>query len=72
MNGVAQLHDVVYVVSQKDTLIKTFHATTHQRLADIDVSGSRMLSDIAACELTCQLYVSDREPCIWRMSSDGR
>jgi len=71
VQGVTQLHDVVYIVCESFSAIIRFHATTHKRLTDINVKGLRVARDIAACELTSQLYVPDREECIWRVSSQG-
>jgi len=70
VKAVTQLRDVVYVVSQFSSAIRRYNATTHRRLADIVVMGFRHPLDIAACELTCQLYVADYQ-CVWRVSSDG-
>ena len=76
--GVTQLRDVVYVVtiryeaSGPSSTISRFNATTQQRLADLVIRGfSRFPNDIAACELTSQLYVVDHCECVWRVSSDG-
>ena len=74
MFGVTQLRDVVYVVSGGSSTISRFNATTQQRLAGIDINGfngANENNDIAACELTCQLYVLDNCECVWRVSSDG-
>ena len=77
MFGVTQLRDVVYVVSGGSSTISRFNATTQQRLAGIDIDGfdgANENNDIAACELTCQLYVLDHYrycECVWRVSSDG-
>ena len=51
--------------------MRPYNATTHQRLADIDVTGLSCPRDIAACELTSRLYVADNWECVWRVSSDG-
>ena len=69
MKAVTQLRDVVYVVMWSSA-IRRYNATTHRRLADIVVMGFRYPLGIAACELTCQLYVADYH-CVWRVSSDG-
>jgi len=69
--GVTQLRDVVYVVCYGSSAIRRYNATTHQRLADIDVTGLRNPHDFAACKLTSQLYVADSGECVWRVSSDG-
>ena len=70
--GVTQLHDVVYIVCHASSAILRFNATTHQRLADIDVKGLGVPADIVACEQTSQLYVADwLEHCVWRVSTDG-
>jgi len=71
VRGVTQLNDVVYVVCRCSSTVRTFSATTHQRLADIEVSGLRDPSDLAACEHTSRLYVADDGNCIWRVLSDG-
>jgi len=67
------LRDVVYVVciTGRSSVIRRYNATTHQRLADIDVTGLRDPWDIAACALTSRLYVADSNECVWRVSSDG-
>jgi len=51
--------------------MRRYNATTHQRLADIDVTVLSYAYDIAACELTSRLYVADWAECVWRVSSDG-
>jgi len=71
VKGVTQLRDVVYVVSDGSSAIRRYNATTHQRLADIVVTGLVRARDIAACELTSRLYVADNYECVWRVSSDG-
>jgi len=68
---VTQLRDVVYVFCVGSSAIRRYNATTHRRLADIVVTGLMNPTDIAACELTCQLYVADNWKCVWRVSSDG-
>jgi len=68
---VTQLRDVIYVVSVGSSAIRRYNATTHRRLADIDVIGLSYAHDIAACELTSRLYVADSWECVWRVSSDG-
>jgi len=71
VKGLAQVHDVVYIVCDRPSAILRFNATTHQRLADIDVKELIEPWDIAACEQTSQLYVADWEVRIWRVSADG-
>jgi len=71
VQGVTQLHDVVYIVCLWSSTISRFDARTHQRLTDIDVEGLSWPLDIVACEQTSQIYVADYEECIWRVSSDG-
>jgi len=70
VEGVTQLHDVVYIVCYKSSTISRFNALTHQQLTDIDVNDLREPWDIVACERTSQVYVADSE-CIWRVSPDG-
>jgi len=70
VQGVTQLHDVVYIVCGESSAILTFNATTHQRLTDIVVKDLGQPWDIVACERTSQVYVAEWE-CILRVSSDG-
>ena len=74
MIGVTQLRGVVYVIyiTGFSSAIRRYNATTHQRLTDIDMGLKLNYPwDIAACELTSQLYVADNCECVWRVSSDG-
>ena len=72
VEGVTQLHDVVYIVCQSSSTIRRYSVATRERLTDIDVKGLSWAWDIAACELTSQLYVCDWDKqSIWRVSSDG-
>jgi len=71
VRGVTQLRDVVYVVRGGSSAITRFNATTHQQLTDINVKDLSDPRDIAACEMTSQLYVADCDECVWRVSSDG-
>ena len=69
--GVTQLLDVVHIVCQLSSTIIRFHAISHERLTDINVSDLTDPYDIAACQQTSQLYLTDLGECIWRVSSDG-
>jgi len=69
--GVTQLDDVVYIVCQSPSTIIRFSTATRQRLTDINVKDLSRPWDIAACQQTSQLYVTDRSECIWRASSEG-
>jgi len=69
--GVTQLHDVVFVVCDGSSTILRFNATTHQRLTDMVVKDLKRPTDIAACEQTSHVYVSEYQKCIWRVSADG-
>jgi len=71
VRGVTQLRDVVYVVRGRSSTILRYDATTHQQLTDINLKDLREPRDIAACEMTSQLYVADWAGCVWRVSSDG-
>ena len=59
MAGVAQLHDVVYVILERCPEIFTFCATKHEFLTSVDFHHMGQLVDIAACELTSRLYIGD-------------
>jgi len=69
--ALTQLHDVVYVISRQSSAITRYHAVTHVRLEDIIVKNLSMPWDIAACEQTSIVYVSESPACVWRVSSDG-
>jgi len=71
VRGVTQLHDVVFVVCLRSSTILRFNATTHQRLTDIVVKDLQDPRDIAACEQTSHVYVTDNMECIWLVSADG-
>jgi len=68
---ITQLYDVVYIVCRGSSAIVRFDAVTHQRLDDITVEGLSLPVDIAACELTSSVYISELAECVWRVSSDG-
>jgi len=73
MCGVTQLHDVVYMIASTScSTIVRFNATTHERLASIDVwhKGLTYPEDIVACEQTSHLYVADVQSVV-RLSADG-
>jgi len=61
----------VYMICYESSIILRYNATTHQRLADIDIKGMRLPHSIVACEQTSQLYVADIREYIWRMSPEG-
>ena len=76
-----QLHDVVYIVCSSccgSSSLRRFNTTTRQQLPDIFLP-LRAVTDIAACELTSQLYfcyckVIDRTHVthrVCRVSEDG-
>jgi len=72
VEGVTQLHDVVYIVCDQCSTISRFNATTHEQLTDIHAKGLRIPHYIVACEQTSQLYVADSwDECVWRVSADG-
>jgi len=68
VSGVTQLHDIVYIVYVRSSTIRRFRATTHQRLADIEVKNLWDPRDIVACEQTSRLYVANNEVDLWRVS----
>jgi len=75
VTGVAQIHDVVFVVCRSSAVLR-FNATTRQRLSDITFMGLREPFDIAACEQSSALYVAvtgyfDFQKFVWRVSADG-
>jgi len=71
VKGVTRLHDVIYVLCESSSAVLRFNATTHVRLTDFTIQDLRVPWDIAACEVTNQLYVADWQRCVWRMSADG-
>ena len=64
-----QLGNIVYLVAEESSIIKTFTDTLNP-LADIHVEGMRNPNDIVACRYDRQLYVADHQDCIWRVSVD--
>ena len=66
-----QLHNVLYVVCAKSSIIKTYTADTLSSLADIHVEGMREPRDIVVCRHDRQLYVAECY-CIWRVSVDDQ
>ena len=69
VEGVTQLHDVVYIVHGLFSVLLMFNATTYQHVGFIHFKDSQWPRDIVACEQTSQLYLADwMQHCIWRMS----
>ena len=67
--GVAQLDNIVYVVSAY--LIKMYSADTLSPLGQgIHVDGMGNPNDMVACRDDRQLYISDQDNYIWRVSAD--
>ena len=64
-----QLGNIVYVVCEKSSVIKTYTADTLKALG-IRVQGMRNPVDIAACHYDRLLYVADWDYCLWRVSTD--
>ena len=73
MIGVARLHDVVYVFCRQPLIrIYGYNARTRKRLPHITNLDVILPWDVAACQQTSHLYVTDcREPCVWRVSPTG-
>jgi len=71
VQGVTQLHDIIYMVCVGLSSILRFNSTTYQRLTDIKVKDLSNPSDIVACQQTSHIYVCDYEKCIWLMSAVG-
>jgi len=69
LRGVTQLDNIVYLVAEECSIIKTF-TDTLSPLADIHVEGMRDPVDIVACRYDRQLYVAANHSCIWRVSVD--
>ena len=73
VHGVTQLDHIAYVVSHKSPVIKMYTADTLSPLGEgIHVEGMKDPCDIVACRHDCQLYVADKNYCIWRVSVDDR
>jgi len=71
VQGVTQLHDIIYIVCAGSSSILRFNSTTHQRLTDIKVKDLIDPTDIVACQQTSHIYVCDYKKCIWLMSAVG-
>jgi len=67
--GVTQLDNMLYVVTENSSIIRTFSVNTLSSLGDIHVQGMEYPSDIVVCRHDRQLYVADYN-CIWRVSAD--
>ena len=71
VQGVTQLHDIIYMVCVGLSSILRFNSTTYQRLTDIKVKDLSNPSDIVACQQTSHIYICDSVECIWLMSAVG-
>ena len=73
VTGVAQLHNVLYVVCHDSPVIRMYTADTLSPLDGvINVDGMRDPRDIVVCRHDRQLYVADWNYCIWRVSVDDK
>jgi len=73
VTGVAQLHNVLYVVCGGSPVIRMYTADTLSPLdVVINVDGMRDPWDIVVCRHDRQLYVADWPYCIWRVSVDDK
>jgi len=70
VTGVAQLGNILYVVCRKTPVIKMYTADKLTAFGDIHVDGMKNPSDIVACSRDNQLYVADKDYCVWRVSAD--
>ena len=60
VEGVAQLHDILYIICEWSSTILKFNAVTHQRVKpDLYHKGLKWPTDIAACEGKSRLYLVD-------------
>jgi len=66
-----QLCTVLYVICDKLSIIHSHNADTLSPLdEDIHVEGMSDPNDIVVCRDDRQLYLADRDCCIWRVSID--
>ena len=71
VRGVTQLDNIVYAVCVRPTIIAMYTADTLSPLGEgIHVDGMKDPCDIVACRRDRQLYVADKDYCIWRVSTD--
>ena len=68
--GVAELDNVLYVVTLQSSIIETWDVDTLSSLGGIYVQGMKRPNDIVVCRHDRQLYVADYNYCIWRVSPD--
>ena len=69
--GIAQVDNIVYVICADSPVMKTYSAETLSPLdQDIRVEGMRNPKDMVVCRDDRQLYVADKDYCIWRVSAD--
>jgi len=72
VEGVAQLHDVIYVICEWSSTILKFNAVTRQRIEpDIHDERLKLPTDIAACEEKSCLYLVDNGY-VWRVNVHAR
>ena len=71
VSGMAPLRNVLYVVCDESSTIKRYTADTLRAIGgDIYVEGMRRPTDIVVCRDDRQLYIADKDYCIWRVSTD--
>ena len=68
--GMAVIDNKVFIVFHNSSNIKVYDAVTFKQVSVITVEGLKDPHDIVVCHHDRQLYVADRECCIWRVSVD--
>jgi len=70
VRGVAEIDSKVFVVFNESSNVEVYDALTFNHLSVIELQELRKPRDIVACRLDNQLYVSDEDYHIWRVSTD--
>ena len=70
VRGVAEIDNKLFVVFNDSSNIEVYDALAFNQLSVITVQRLRKPRDIVACRHDRQLYVSDEDYSIWRVSAD--
>ena len=71
VRGVTCLNNIMYVVYGESSTIRLYSTDTYSPLdVVINIQGMIDPSDMAVCSDDRQLYIGDKDYCIWRVSAD--
>ena len=72
VSGVSHVDNIMYVVCRESSTIRLYNTDSQSPLNVINVDGMNNPRDIVVCRDDRQLYITDWERCIWRVSVDDR